>query len=90
MLALHIAIAVSSMAFTTFLYFSPSKIKVRVSYSLVTLTLITGTYLVVSTGAPLLKACVTGLVYLGAVSAGIILAQRKLAMQNANLNRSDK
>lgn len=83
MLLLHISIALSSMVFTTVLYISPSNIKLRTSYSLVALTLVTGTYLVVSTGTPLLKACITGLGYLAIVALGIALARRKLATQTA-------
>lgn len=81
MILLHVLIALSSMAFTTFLYFSPSKNKLRASYVLVALTLTSGTYLVVSTGTPILRACLTGLIYLGAVSLGIVLAERKLAIR---------
>lgn len=78
MLLTHITIALISIVCTTLTYVAPSKTKLRISYSLVALTLGTGTWLVISTGSPLLHSCITGLLYLSIVSAGIIAAQHKL------------
>ncbi len=77
-LLLHIIIALASIAYTTYTYITPSTNRLRIAYSLVAATLISGTYLVVSTHSPLLSSCVTGLVYLMFISVGIIAASRKL------------
>lgn len=79
-LPFHIFVALSSLVYATYLYFSPSLSKLRVSYTLVGLTLISGTYLVMSKPAHLLQACLTGLVYLGVVSVAIALARHKLSV----------
>lgn len=76
---LHIAIAVSSVAFAGLTLASPSKKKINYSYGLVALTLTSGTWLVVSSGAHILQACITGLIYVSIVIAGIHLAQQKLS-----------
>jgi hypothetical protein len=78
---LHVLIALASVGFTTYLFLSPTRTKLTVSYSLVGLTLASGTYLVVSTKAHVLQACLSGLVYIGVVSAAIIAARNKLAVQ---------
>jgi uncharacterized membrane protein len=73
----HILIACASIIFTTYLFIAPSKAKFTVNYSLIALTLISGTYLVVSTHANMLQSCVTGLVYVLAVTLGTIAARYK-------------
>ncbi len=78
---LHVLIALSSMAWTTRLYFAPTKHKFYGAYGLIGATLASGTYLVISTHSPLLSSCVTGLVYLGAVSAGVFAAHKRLITQ---------
>lgn len=78
-IVLHVLIALSSIAYAGYTFFAPSKNKLRVSYGMVALTLITGTYLVVSTGSPLLSACTTGLLYLAVVLSGLAAAHRKLS-----------
>ncbi len=79
---LHVLIALSSVAYTTYLYFRPSKSKFYAAYGLIGATLASGTYLVVSTHSPLLSSCVTGLVYLGIVSFGVFAASRKSSRAN--------
>lgn len=70
----HVILALSSLAWTTYLYLRPSRRKFYAAYALVAGTLASGTYLVISTHSPLLSSCVTGLLYLGAVSAGLYAA----------------
>ena len=77
----HILIALASIGFTTYLYFSPSKKKLYVSYSLVGLTIATGTYLIITMPAHMVQTCIEGLAYLAIVSVGILLAQKKLAAE---------
>ena len=81
-LLLHIIIALSSVAYTTYLFFAPSQTKFYVSYGLVALTIASGTYLVVSTSTPILKVCTTGLIYIAVVSIGIVAAHRRFARAN--------
>jgi hypothetical protein len=78
-LLLHIGIAISSIAVATLAVVSPSRRKLNVSYSLVGLTLASGTYLVISMHTSLLRVCMTGLMYLAAVAVMLAVAQRRLA-----------
>lgn len=80
-LIIHIIIALTSIAFTTLLFALPSRTKFRANYALIALTLTTGTYLVVSTNAPMLKSCMSGLVYISLVTLGTIAAHYKYARQ---------
>jgi hypothetical protein len=81
---LHVLIALSSIAWTSYLYLAPSKHKFYAAYGLIAATLASGAYLVISTGSPLLSSCVTGLVYLGIVSSGVIASSKKLG-KNTNI-----
>lgn len=81
----HVIIALISVVYTTYLLFAPSKPKLRISYSLVAATIASGTYLIISTHANMLKACMTGLIYIGAISIAIALARHKLAVQKENI-----
>jgi hypothetical protein len=76
----HILIALSSIAYTTYLFFSPSQSKLYVSYGLVGATVLSGTYLVATRGTHILQSCVMGLVYVAAVSVVIVRVQRELAV----------
>jgi hypothetical protein len=78
---LHVLIALSSIAYTTYLYFRPSKGKFYASYGLITATLVSGTYLVISTHSPLVSSCITGLVYLGIIMGGVVVAAHKFAVK---------
>jgi hypothetical protein len=80
---LHVVTAITSIAFTTYVFFVPSWLKLHISYSLIALTLASGTYLVWSTHARLLQACTTGLLYLGIVSFGVVAARLKLVTASA-------
>ena len=84
-LIFHILIALCSVAYACYVFFNPSKPKMNVSYSLVGLTITSGTYLVVSMSAHLVHACVTGLVYLAAVFFILAAAKNRLATET---NRS--
>jgi hypothetical protein len=76
---IHVLAALVSLIFTSYTYIFPAQNKIRASYGLVALTLGSGTYLVVSTKSNMLKACLTGLIYLAIVLTAIIAAQSKLA-----------
>jgi hypothetical protein len=81
---LHVIIALTSVAYTTYLYFRPSKRKFYASYGLITATLASGTYLVVSTHAPLVSSCISGLAYLLLLSFGLVIASHRLTPDNGN------
>jgi hypothetical protein len=84
MVILHVLIALSSIAFTTYAYFRPSTPKLRVGYGLTGLTLATGIYLVWSAPAHMIEACTMGLFYLGVVTLGIVATRSKLAARAEN------
>ena len=86
-LIFHILIALSSVAYTTYLFIAPTKAKFYVSYGLIGLTLGSGTYLVVSTHAPLLSSCEAGLAYIGIVLFGLIAARYRLASVREKIDR---
>lgn len=86
----HVIIALTSMVFAGIVFFKPTETRIKVSYALVGSTLISGTYLVVTAGSPLLRACLTGLAYLGFVFAATISAQRKLAQVTVRSDREIK
>ena len=79
MLILHIVIALLSVIYTAYVYFSPSKTKLNGSYLLVAMTVVTGTWLIIANPAHMVQSCITGLVYLGVIFFGIVLARRKMA-----------
>lgn len=74
----HVIIAFSSVAWTTYLCIRPSYHRFYAAYGLIAATLISGTYLVISTNSPLLSSCATGLAYLGIVLAGVFAARKKV------------
>lgn len=88
-LFLHISIAMLSLLASAITYLSPAKIKFQASYVLVALTIISGTYLVVSTHANMVSACITGLVYLAVVFGALVLARNKLSKKQAQSNFTD-
>ena len=81
MLMVHIIVALASVAYTTLLFFAPSPNKFKATYGLVAATLASGTILVMSTQANLVHACITGLIYIGAVTVAIIFAKQRFAKQ---------
>lgn len=81
----HVSIALASLVWTSYLYLQPSRRKFYAGYGLIIATLASGTYLVISAHAPLLSACVSGLLYLAVVWCGTLLAYRKFAAGSLNL-----
>ncbi len=74
---IHLVTALASMVATTYVFFTPSRAKFYTAYSMVGATLASGTYLVISTHAPILQSCTTGLMYISAISVGIALAHAR-------------
>lgn len=77
----HIAIALLSLAATGWAAAQPSRPKIRLSYGLISATILSGSYIVINTKAQLAPACLTGLIYLAVNLAGLVLARRRLANQ---------
>lgn len=77
LILVHVLIALASIAWITYLYLRPSARKFYPAYGLIAATLVSGAYLVISTGSPLLSSCATGLVYLGIVSVGVMAARKR-------------
>jgi hypothetical protein len=76
----HIIIALSSVAYTTYLIFAPSKAKLRGSYALIAATLASGTALVIANPAHLLQSCMSGLMYVAVMTVGVAVVHRRLAL----------
>lgn len=77
-LALHIVIAVFSLVFAAYGFFSPSKTKLTINYILIALTLTTGSYLVVLAPAHMTEGCMIGLFYTLVMVVATVAARRKL------------
>jgi len=76
-LAVHIIAALASLAAASYLYFAPSKRRYYATYATTAAMLASGIYLVSATHASLVRACATGLFFLGVVSALVVAAHRK-------------
>jgi hypothetical protein len=85
-LVFHISIAMVSVLFALYTLFAPSERKLMQSYVLVGLTVLSGSYLIVSKPAHMLKACLVGLLYVGFSYAAIIVTKHKLAAQECRIN----
>ena len=83
MVLLHILIALVSIAYATVLLMRPAKASFGAHYVLITLTVASGTYLLVNSPAHMLETCMMGLLYLGFVAIATIFAYTKLAAQKA-------
>jgi CDP-diglyceride synthetase len=77
-LPLHILISLSSLVVAAYTLYAPSKNALSSSYTLVILTLVSGTYLVASSPSHMAQACMSGLVYVGVVFALIATARQRL------------
>ncbi len=84
-LIFHIFIAVTSVLTATCALLLPSRDKINVSLVMAVSTLLSGTYLIVSTGASLISACVTGIIYTSIVVVLIALANKRLEAQKVKI-----
>jgi hypothetical protein len=84
--ALHVLIALASIAHITYTYMRPTRKQLYASYSLVGLTLTSGFFLVVASPSHMIEACTVGVVYLGVMTLGIVATNAKLArVKSTNL-----
>lgn len=81
MLFIHITIALASVAYATYLFLAPAARKFYAHYTLMGLTVASGTYLAAAKPAHILETCVMGLLYIGFVSVATLFAYRRLAAQ---------
>jgi hypothetical protein len=81
MLLFHILIALSSLAYATYAVVAPSQTKLNGTYGLLAATLVTGTYLAVSSPVHILQTCMTGLAYCGVMVVGITSTRMRLSAQ---------
>lgn len=90
LLVSHIIIALSSIAWATYVLLRPSFRKIYVSYGMIGATLATGTVLVVMSSRPILASCLTGLVYAVGMTCVTIAAHvkvKKLATESVQTNK---
>lgn len=79
----HITIAITSVIYSLYTYAAPSDSKLRIASWLIAGVVGSGTVLVVSLQANLVRACLTGLLFVGFSAAGVLAAKRKLALEVA-------
>lgn len=80
-LIMHIIIALASILFASYLIFRPSSKGIRFSYGLIIGVLLTGFELVIFMQAPILKTCVSGLVFISVIMGELLIARKRLAQQ---------
>jgi hypothetical protein len=80
-LLIHLCAAIASLIGATLALVSPAIIRIKLCYFLVSITLLSGTYLVISQRAHILSACLSGLIYVGLVFG--LLAGAKLRLVSA-------
>ena len=78
-LIFHILVAVTSVMYTTYVYFFPSATKLTATYVFTGITFATGTLLVFINPESLTHTCIVGIVYLAGMFYGILAVRKKLA-----------
>jgi hypothetical protein len=89
LLVLHIIAALGGIIMTTFSFLSPSLPRIRFSYGLVMLTVLSGTVIIIRDHLSILSVCLSGLLYIGFTVSGLIAAGHRLAHQTEK-SSSDK
>ena len=80
-LLLHILIATSSVVLTAVAFFRPTQKKLRLSYWLISLTVLSGTLLIWQKPSHMLKICLEGLVYVTVLSLATVAVKYRLKKQ---------
>jgi hypothetical protein len=75
----HIFFALITVAIATYNLFTPTAYKLKVTYLLLAGTIISAVALIFTRHVDLGHACLTGIAYVGLVSAGVVLTKRRLA-----------
>lgn len=79
-LPLHIIVALSSLVYTAYLFFNPSKKGLNISYAMVAFTFVSGFYLILTKPAHMTQTCIEGLAYLTVEFFGLLAARKKLIL----------
>ncbi len=82
-LLLHITVALISVLFSTIVAFAPTIQRMKISYLLSFITLMSGGVLLVSNPAAAMRTCFAGVVYLGFISITSLKAHYTLARKYA-------
>lgn len=78
-LILHIAIALAGVALASVSVIKPRQSLIQTTYAATFLTIFSGTILVVQSGAPMLKSCLTGIGYVMLTLGLTAFARHRLA-----------
>lgn len=76
---IHLIVALSGVICASWALLRPSSTKIQVGYGLLSLTLASGTALVVITRSPMLPSCLSGLAYCSFVLVALVFARRRLS-----------
>ena len=79
LIIVHIIVALASLGLAGHAWLAPSPSKLKVTYMLAALTVLSGTYLAVSQPAHLAQSCAAGLAYLAILAVGILATRHKLS-----------
>ena len=79
LLLIHVLLAITSLIVATSALAAPSLRKIHTNYVVAAATLVSGTYLVLQSHAPLVSACTSGIVYISFVVAMTVAAHIRLS-----------
>lgn len=85
LLLVHIIAALGGIGMSTYSFLSPSQAKIRSSYILVMLTVLSGTIIIIKNHLSILSVCLSGLLYIGFTVSGLVAASHRLAKQRQPL-----
>jgi hypothetical protein len=86
LLLAHVTIAIVSLVFGAVAIINPSRRKLLTNLGLIAATLISGTFLVISTHSPMLQSCISGLTYVCVMTAMSAVSYRRLAKQEVSID----
>lgn len=78
----HVLLALGAIALSIFANIRPSSNKLRSSYGLAVGTLASGILLIIVNSADILRTCLTGITFFGAVTILNELARKKVQISN--------
>lgn len=82
MLLLHLSIALINLIVSTYTLFAPSQRKLQAGYTLTALTLASGTLLVFTAHANILRACMSGLLFTAMTLGMSAVSRKRLAKEH--------
>lgn len=80
MIFFHGAVAMVSLILAVVTALSPSVIKLRVTYTLSFITVLTGLLLIISASASIAGTCIKGVFFLGLIATFTAIARKKLSL----------